>query len=59
MDTITIPTKEYRRLLEAKRTVDSKRRKGFSDPAFGVLKDTFRGKSSVDYISKLRKTWRS
>ena len=59
MDTVTIPTKEYRRLLEAKRVGERKKSKGFSDVAFGVLKDDFGKGSSVAYVSKIRKSWRT
>lgn len=59
MNTITIPVKEYRRLLRADRRVeDAEKKRGFADAAFGVLKDGFGKGSSVSYVSKLRKSWR-
>lgn len=42
MDTITIPVKEYKRLLRVDkvgRVESSKKRQGFDDAAFGALKE--------------------
>ena len=62
MDTVTISTKEYRRLLGTRRTLtrlsEKKKNKSFADVAFGVLKGGFGKTSSIAYVTKLRKSWR-
>ena len=40
MDTITIPVKEYKRLLRVDRRVEeTEKKKGFADVAFGILRE--------------------
>lgn len=59
MDTITIPVKEYKRLVGAGgRAEGAEKKKRFVDAAFGILRDGFGKESSVLYVSKLRKAWR-
>ncbi len=65
MNTVTIPKKEYEKLKEAKRKLEStgyrisKNGKGkLFEKAFGVLKNSFGRGSSAVYVSKLRKAWR-
>ena len=64
METIILNKKEYLQLLRMKRMLEkilnskSVRKKRISEKAFGVLKESFRGKSSVFYVSKMRKSWR-
>lgn len=67
MNTITTPKREYNDLVEAKKILgrigkipsskngDNK----FIDAAFGILKNSIGKKSSISYISKLRKSWRT
>lgn len=59
MDTITIPVKEYKRLLRTGGKVEgAEKKKGFADTAFGILRGGFGRESSVSYVAKLRKSWR-
>ena len=65
MNTVTIPKKEYEKLKEAKRMLESagsrisKNERGkLFEKAFSVLKNSFGRGSSAVYVSKLRKTWR-
>ena len=68
MNTVTIPRKEYKNLLEAKRklermtNVSSKgkalKKKEVLEKAFGIFKNGFSNGSSVSYVNKLRKEWR-
>lgn len=59
MDTITIPVKEYKRLLRIGGGAEEvEKKKGFVDAAFGILKNSFRKESSVSSIVRLRKAWR-
>lgn len=67
MDTITLTKKEYKELLEAKKRlygkvklfVPAKKKSKFLDEAFGIFKDDFGKTSSIAYVSKMRKLWRS
>jgi hypothetical protein len=60
MDTVTISTKEYRKLTGVHRTTNrvsgKKSGKKFADSAFGVLKNSFGRTSSAAYVAKLRKS---
>ena len=59
MDTISIPIKEYRRLLDKREGMKKEEKKGgFTDAAFGVFKGGFGKTSAVSYISGIRKAWR-
>jgi len=64
METIILNKKEYLQLLKMKRMLEkilnskSARKRKVSEKAFGVLKESFGKKSSVFYVSKMRKLWR-
>jgi hypothetical protein len=66
METVLIPETEYKALIRALRKLEAaskrvppKKRKPFIDCAFGALKDDFGTTSSVAYVSKMRKSWRT
>ena len=62
MERFVISKKDYTELMDAKRklaTLDRKKRTRLIDAAFGVLKGGFGKGSSVTYVTKLRKSWRT
>lgn len=67
METVTFTKKEYTELLTIKNKLDSilAEKKATMYPngdslknAFGILRDSFEGGDTLDYINKLRKEWR-
>ena len=64
METIILNKKEYLQLLKMKRMLEkilnskSVKKREVSEKAFGILKESFGKKSSVFYVSKMRKSWR-
>jgi hypothetical protein len=62
MERIVISKKEYTELMNAKRrlaTIDRKKMMRFIEAAFGALRGDFGEGSSVEYVTKLRKSWRA
>lgn len=63
MDTVTIPKKEYKKLIgmkggSASLTREISKKGEFVDSGFGILKKTVDKISSVRYVNKLRSAWR-
>ena len=64
METIILNKKEYLQLLKMKKMLEkilnskSVKKRKISEKAFGILKESFGKKSSVFYVSKMRKSWR-
>jgi len=58
MNTVIINKKEYQKVFRAMRIVEAKKKRGFSDVAFGILKNAFGKGTSVSYVAKARKAWR-
>ena len=62
MERIVISKKEYAELMNAKRriaTIDRKKKMRFIETAFGAFKNDYGKESSVEYVTKLRKSWRT
>ena len=62
MERIVISKKEYTEFMNAKRRLamlDRKKRMRFIEAAFGALREGFGKGSSVEYVEKLRNSWRA
>lgn len=51
---VTILKKEYAKLVDG----EYEKKRPFNDAAFGILRGSFKRKSSVFYVAKMRKAWR-
>jgi hypothetical protein len=62
MDRIIISKKEYSELMNARKrlaALENKKRMRFIEAAFGAFRGDFGKASSVEYVEKLRKSWRA